>query len=104
MYGRIRFTVAADIPHIGVHDIIMSFEILLNLVPAEGNFVNLSITHCITRINNFCERCLDVQEHKLNEYRGLSRVAGGIDSSVVLLFPVVDDRHSIGNQAKLDFI
>ena len=81
----------AQFPHIGVHDIRMRLQELLNFLPAQGFLVHLSIAHCITRMDGIHERCFDGGEHEFDEHGGLACIVAGIDGIVVFLLMVVDD-------------
>ena len=80
-----------QLPHIGVHDILMRLQELLNLLPAQSFLVHFSGAHCITRMDGVDERCFDDGEHKLDERGGLACIVAGIDGIVVFLLMVVDD-------------
>ena len=45
----------AQLPHIGIHDIVVGFQVLLNLVPTERGLIQFSIAHFITRIDGINE-------------------------------------------------
>lgn len=81
----------AQLPHIGIHDILMRLQELLNLLPAQSFLVHLSGAHCITRMDGVNERCFDDGEHKFDERGGLACIVAGIDGIVVFLLMVVDD-------------
>ena len=81
----------AQFPHIGVHDILMRLQELLNLLPAQGFLVHLPIAYCITRMDGVDERCFNGREHEFDKRGGFARIVAGIDSIVVLLLMIVDD-------------
>ena len=48
----------AQLSHIGVHDIVVSFKILLNLVPAECGLIQFSIAHFINQNDKNCSEAI----------------------------------------------
>ena len=48
-----------QLPYIGIHDMVVGLEILLNLVPTEGSLIHLAIAHFIAHTDGFYERCFD---------------------------------------------
>ena len=69
----------------------MRLQELLNLLPAQSFLVHFPIAHCITRMDDVDERCVDGGEHEFDKRGGLACIIAGIDSSVVFLLMVVDD-------------
>ena len=46
-------------PHIGIHNVLVRFQMRLDFAPPERRFIHLFIAHFITRMDGFYERCFD---------------------------------------------
>ena len=81
----------AERSNIGVHDIFVRLQELLNFLPPHSCFVQPPIAHCITRAERLHERCFDSREHELNKRCGLAGMIADIDGIVVFLLAVMDN-------------
>ena len=80
-------------PHIGVHDIIVVFQVLLNLVPAECDFIQLSIAliSLLVLMASMSDALIAESINSSINTVDSPALLEGVDGRIIFLLAVMDD-------------